>query len=302
MAKEKIRGIYCIENLINNKKYIGQSCDIYSRWYNHKYCLNNNRHNNSYLQNAWNKYGENNFKFYIIEQCDEYNIDEKEQFYIKKYLTLIDKNGYNLDSGGTLNKHHSEITKKKISKAHIGKKISEETRIRISIGRTGVLKKEDNPMYGKKLSEEHKEILRQYSKSIFGDKRYQAKKVICINTKEIFNTIKDAALAYSKYKANEVNIGKCCNNKRRYCGRFEDGTPIQWAYYDASKEYCLKDDVDKYVGNIKKVIQYDKDLNYIATYESAREAERKTGIGYKMISRVCKGERLHTHGYIFKFG
>ena len=42
-------------------------------------------------------------------------------------------------------------------------------------------------------------------------------------------------------------------------------------------------------------------MNYIATYESAREAERQTGIGYKMISRVCRGERPHTHGYIFKF-
>ena len=32
MAKEKICGIYCIENLVNHKKYIGQSVNIYTRW------------------------------------------------------------------------------------------------------------------------------------------------------------------------------------------------------------------------------------------------------------------------------
>lgn len=32
MAKEKICGIYRIENLINHKSYIGQSVDIYKRW------------------------------------------------------------------------------------------------------------------------------------------------------------------------------------------------------------------------------------------------------------------------------
>ena len=35
-------GIYCIENTINHKKYIGQSIDIYSRWSKHKSELNNN--------------------------------------------------------------------------------------------------------------------------------------------------------------------------------------------------------------------------------------------------------------------
>lgn len=52
---------------------------------------------------------------------------------------------------------------------------------------------------------------------------------------------------------------------------------------------------------VKPVIQYDLDGNYIATYKSAREADKQTGIGYKLISRVCRGKRPYTHGYIFRF-
>ena len=61
-------GIYKITNLKNNKGYIGQSSDIKKRWRNHKFELKNNIHNNPYLQNAFNKYGEEAFEFRIIEK------------------------------------------------------------------------------------------------------------------------------------------------------------------------------------------------------------------------------------------
>ena len=103
MAKEKICGIYCIENLINQNKYIGQSNDIYTRWKEHKFELNKNTHHNRYLQNAWNKYGKENFKFYIVEICEKSILDEREIYYIKyfdTYAYLGNKNGYNLTIGG----------------------------------------------------------------------------------------------------------------------------------------------------------------------------------------------------------
>ena len=51
----------------------------------------------------------------------------------------------------------------------------------------------------------------------------------------------------------------------------------------------------------RPVDAFDLNGNFIATYSSAREAEKDLGVGYKMISRVCKGERPHTHGYRFCF-
>lgn len=78
----KISGIYCIINIKNSKKYIGSSKNIRQRLWNHRAELRHNKHENVYLQNAWNKYGEHNFDYYILERCDESILLEKEQFYI----------------------------------------------------------------------------------------------------------------------------------------------------------------------------------------------------------------------------
>jgi group I intron endonuclease len=78
----KISGIYCIINIKNSKKYIGSSKNIRQRLWSHRAELRHNKHENSHLQNAWNKYGEHNFDYYILEKCRESLLLEKEQFYI----------------------------------------------------------------------------------------------------------------------------------------------------------------------------------------------------------------------------
>ena len=69
----KIIGIYSITNTLNNKRYIGYSIDIQRRWATHKRDLKNNKHENDHLQKAYNKYGEDAFKFEIIEECTKEN-------------------------------------------------------------------------------------------------------------------------------------------------------------------------------------------------------------------------------------
>jgi len=58
-------GIYMIENLINHKVYIGQSQDIERRQKDHMRHLKHGNHDNPHLQNAWNKYGADNFRFVV---------------------------------------------------------------------------------------------------------------------------------------------------------------------------------------------------------------------------------------------
>ena len=82
---EKI-GVYSIVNKLNNKQYIGSTSESFrKRWNLHKYHLRNNKHKNSHLQYSWNKYGEENFEFIILEKCDDKNkVLEIEQLYIDK--------------------------------------------------------------------------------------------------------------------------------------------------------------------------------------------------------------------------
>ncbi len=53
----------------------------------------------------------------------------------------------------------------------------------------------------------------------------------------------------------------------------------------------------------KAILAFDKDGNFIAKYETAREAAEALNIGecWKHIPSVCKGERKHTCGYVFKY-
>lgn len=86
-------GIYKIENMVNNKSYIGSSNNIERRWRQHINLLNNNEHHSIKLQRAWNKYGQDNFKFEILEECEVEKLLYLEQFYIDKYKAYFE--GYN---------------------------------------------------------------------------------------------------------------------------------------------------------------------------------------------------------------
>jgi group I intron endonuclease len=75
-------GIYRIRNLINEKCYYGSSKNIEKRWKTHLNQLRNKKHINCILQSAWEKYGENNFIFEIVEECEIQSLFDIEQKYI----------------------------------------------------------------------------------------------------------------------------------------------------------------------------------------------------------------------------
>jgi len=75
-------GIYKIVNSMGLHKYIGQAVSIHARWVQHKRELRLNAHHNPHLQHAWNKYGENNFHFRVIEFCKMRDLNKREQYWI----------------------------------------------------------------------------------------------------------------------------------------------------------------------------------------------------------------------------
>lgn len=146
--------IYTIKNKTDNKIYVGQTMrDVEERWKDHL----KKRSNCRYLSSAIKKYGVDNFEFKLVCITFDNQLNDMEIKYIEKYNCLV-PNGYNLRIGGNNGKHHaetkqkisdtlrkryendiirlsnprigkplSEITKKKLSEAHKGKKPSQET-------------------------------------------------------------------------------------------------------------------------------------------------------------------------------
>jgi group I intron endonuclease len=68
---------------IGDHFYIGQTTNIKSRMNNHRRELNNQKHCNSYMQNAFNKYGD--FNYEILFTCTENYLDIVEQELIDMY-------------------------------------------------------------------------------------------------------------------------------------------------------------------------------------------------------------------------
>jgi len=113
-------GIYRIKNTQNNKNYVGSTINLEHREYKHFWMLKNNIHDNEYLQNSYNKYGEKKIIFEIIELCDENLLIKKENFYISKYKSNDCKFGYNLATVNEFrrNNYNKEV-KIKLSKYNL---------------------------------------------------------------------------------------------------------------------------------------------------------------------------------------
>jgi group I intron endonuclease len=130
--------VYKILNTINNKFYIGSTIHFTTRKREHIYALKHKIHRNSLLQRAWDKYGEENFKFEILEildtNADLKKILETEQKYLDLLLPYEREIGYNLNpvAGSNLGFKMPESAKEKLKIINTGKKHSLETRRRIS--------------------------------------------------------------------------------------------------------------------------------------------------------------------------
>ena len=174
----KQTGIYKIINP-NGAIYIGQSINIKKRWNEYKNlrgCGYNTR-----LYNSLKKYGFKNHIFKIIKICEQYELNNKEIYYIEYFKSFNTELGLNLHSGGD-NHIVSDETIEKLRKSHLGQKpwnkgltkatderlkkqgenhskkmkgrtASEETKLKMSIARKG---KKHSLKTKKKLSEAKK--------------------------------------------------------------------------------------------------------------------------------------------------
>lgn len=116
---ECLSGIYKITNRTTKKIYIGSATNFCRRWSAHYSLLRRNKHENEYLQNAWNKYGENDFVFEILEYVeDKKELLSREQYWLDFTRCYDRKIGFNIDTiaGNSLGRKTSHKTKEKLKR------------------------------------------------------------------------------------------------------------------------------------------------------------------------------------------
>ncbi len=226
MRKKKTIGIYCIENLVNHKIYVGQSICIEDRWSKHLSSLRRNHNDNRCLQEDWNQYGESSFSFRLLESCSKDELDEKESFYISQLNADKKDIGYNFTDGGKHGfKHNPELLKleSKVQK----QKYEDNPKLREK-RKVDALKQWSNPeirakimgenngMYGKTHSEEARRKISEKAKGKISCRRTWIP-VLCIETNKVYPSAADAE---KELGVRSFNIYDVCKGKRKTCGGY----------------------------------------------------------------------------------
>lgn len=171
--------IYKIINLVNSKFYVGSTTNQRERFRRHRILLRGNRHHSKHLQAAWNKYGEANFLFTVIEEIDAgANLQHAEDVWLKAHVGTEQCYNKGLYSdaplrGGKKENHprfgHAKTKKERDSisatlKAYYaeapenhpryGVEHTEETKAKIRASRKGKMAGADHYRFGQTVSEE----------------------------------------------------------------------------------------------------------------------------------------------------
>lgn len=336
MAREIISGIYQIKNKVNNKIYIGSSKDIYKRWRHHIADFKANRHCNKYFQASWDKYGEDNFEFLILERVTNLeDLKDIEQQYLLK-LNPFKENGYNLcrtTESYTFGYKLSEDTKNKMK----NKKFTEEhiLNIKLNIKKKCILqfdlygkliKKWNslndvisfNPIY--KMSSiycccnSNSSQVSSYGYLWFYEEdfsdyklQYYVKTQRFLNKNSVVQLSLDGVYIREWSCVTEVNkiykssnshdIIRCCKGIRKTALGFK------WVYLE---DYNLhKNNISIFLNNLhklkektyKKVVQLDMNYNFIKTWESVKLIVNNLNMKYDNIMECCRGEIKSSGGY-----
>jgi len=132
--------VYSIKCKPNGRIYIGSTVNFSRRHKEHRRSLAKGYGCNAKLQRAWDKYGEENFTFEVIEAVDNPNIlAEREQHHCERLKTTDKLLGFNLRPicGSNFGYKHSLEARARMSLASKGRGGSIETRAKISAAQKG---------------------------------------------------------------------------------------------------------------------------------------------------------------------
>lgn len=208
-------GIYCIENTINNKKYIGHSKNIYQRISAHiSYIKYNYKDVNRFLKNSVNKYGIENFKYYVLEYINSYDeqlLKKLELFYINKYNTTNTNFGYNLRLDNEDESNIVSESTKKLNAIALQKRYNNFTKDDLNNLYLKIAKSSNKYNYLK--CDTNKKILKEYS----------CRKEIQLDNPEFnLNSINKCCSGYINTYKGYIWIYKNKNNGHIYYDKLKD--------------------------------------------------------------------------------
>lgn len=208
-------GIYRCVNINDGKCYVGQTKSLAKRKQEHLRLLREGRHYNRHFQRAWNKHGEYNFEWYVIETCPVEKLDEYEMEWIEYYDSF--KHGYNSTIGGAGARGYKQT--KRANEKRRQRMLGENNPM---YGRKGPLNPtygadhsgEKNGMYGRHHTEEANEKNRQ---AHFGRNNANSKPVICVETNQFFWSMGEAKRVTG---CDDTTITRCCRGIKKICGGY----------------------------------------------------------------------------------
>lgn len=250
--------IYEIKNNNTGKSYIGQTIQKpQKRWNNH------NISTNTHIGRAINKYGRNNFSYYIIEEINldtkeelRLKLNELEKYYINKFGTF--KNGYNESSGSDYNRVLSEEARLKISNANKGKKLSSKTKEKIRQANIG---KSLTKEHCRKISEANKG-----NKSALGIKHTKEARLNMSKAQKGHFVSKEQRKKLSEYNLNKYK-SMSLEEKKQITGKANESKK--------KKVICVE------TGIIYNYVLEAQNINGIKGIGSVCNKKRKTAGGYR---------------------
>ena len=192
----------------NSKVYIGITSQKPKRRWNNGQGYKNNQ----YMTNAIMKYGWDNVVHKILyTNLKKEESEEIEIKLIKEYKANNKRYGYNIEYGGCHNGKTSEITRKRISEANKGKHNSPKTEFKK--GHITIITEEIKQKISEKNKGKHASVRTEFKK---GHKPLNVRKVLCIESDVVYNTIKKAS---EDTNVMACHISQVCNGKRKSAGK-----------------------------------------------------------------------------------
>ena len=212
-------GIYKLTSKATNKCYVGLSNDVYYRKRKHIETLKGNRHFNNYLQNHFNKYGEQDLVFEVIEFCKEEELAEREIHWIEIYKKM--DLSFNLSEGGKLKDYISKkycfenlITGEKYTEISIGKFCAAT-----GLDRSTMYKVIKNKIRCSKNWTVANRPIRERAKSVVPSTSNKPIKLFNTETNEEF-CFDSQTQASISLNLNQQSLSKLYSGKQKTCGNF----------------------------------------------------------------------------------